>query len=104
MIRRKWDFTIERGNGLERTVVGRDGQVHHPPAVREGRDGHFSSWEEWCYVQSITTAVRDNSQQSSQVTPNSVGRTQVIEIGPFQLDSFGILPSDGYGRLSSEDY
>ena len=25
-------------------------------------------------------------------------------IGPFEFDSYGLLPADGFGRLSSEDY
>ncbi len=38
---KEWDFTIERGGVLERTVVDTDGQVHHPPPNGHGKDHHF---------------------------------------------------------------
>jgi len=92
---RKWDFTIDRGNGLlERSVVGKDGQVHHPDPNGHGRDGHFTAEEEREYSMLIEAAVSANSR----------AHNQRITVGPLEYDSFGLLPSDGFGRLSSEDY
>ncbi len=92
---RKWDFTLDRGKGLmERTVVGKDGQVHHPRPNGHGKDGHFSADEERNYRMLIEAAV----------SANSGSRGQRISVGPLEYDSFGLLPSDGFGRLSSEDY
>ena len=104
MTNKKRDFTIERNNGLERTVVGRDGQVHHPTAIKSGRDGRFSSKEEGKYRRAIEKAVAENSQTPSQTTRRRVKQENVIRMGPLEYDSFGLLPADGFGRLSSEDY
>ena len=56
----KKDFTIDRGGRMERTVVGRDGQINHPPAVGQGRDGHFT--DEGQYRRAIDQAVADNQR------------------------------------------
>ena len=56
----KRDFTIQRGNRMERTVVGKDGQEHRPSAARQGRDGHFT--DEGLYRRAIEAAVRENQQ------------------------------------------
>ena len=52
------DFTIERDGRMERTVVGKDGHIHHPPAERQGRHGHFTN--EGQYRRAIEQAVREN--------------------------------------------
>ena len=92
---RKWDFTLDHGNGVvERTVVGKDGQVHHPEPNGHGKDGHFSADEERDYLMLIEAAV----------SANSGSRNRRISVGPLEYDSFGLLPSDGFGRLISEDY
>ena len=105
--KRKWDFTIERRNGLERTVVGRDGQIHHPTPNGPGKHGAFTANQEGEYRRSIDNAVNSNSTNRHTSQPNNRATQQgvpVIQIGPLQYDSYGILPADGYGRLSSEDY
>ena len=56
----KKDFTIQRGNRMERTVVGKDGQINHPPAVRQGKNGHFT--DEGQYRRAIEQAVADNQR------------------------------------------
>ena len=41
---KKYHFTINRGCGsYERTVVGRDGQVHKDETDKQGKDGHFTN-------------------------------------------------------------
>ena len=54
------DFTIQRGSRMERTVVGKDGHTHHPPAVRQGRHGHFTN--EGQYRRAIAQAVAENTR------------------------------------------
>ena len=55
----KRDFTIQRrGDPMERTVVGKDGHKHHPPAVRQGKDGHFT--DEGQYRRAVEQAVVEN--------------------------------------------
>ena len=56
----KRDFTIERDGRMERTVVGRDGQINRPPAVGQGRDGHFT--DEGEYRRAIDRAVAENQR------------------------------------------
>ena len=56
----KRDYTIQRGGRMERTVVGKDGHIHHPPAVRQGRDGHFTNEGE--YRRAIERAVAENQR------------------------------------------
>ena len=56
----KKEFTIQRGNRLERTVVGTDGQEHVVEATRQGRDGHFT--DEGQYRRAIEAAVAENSR------------------------------------------
>ena len=94
------DFTIQRPDGrMERTVVGKDGQVHPVPA-RIGKDGqwlggkhgHFT--DEGEYRRAIEQAAADNRQSHNRI----------FVVGPLEFDSFGLLPADGFGRLSSEDY
>ena len=99
------DFTIRRPDGrIERTVVGKDGQVHPVPA-RKGKDGqwlggkhgHFA--DEWEYRRAIDQAAADNRQPDNRQSGN-----RIFAVGPLEFDSFGLLPADGFGRLSSEDY
>ena len=99
---KKWDFTIERGKDIERTVVGRDGQLHHPEPNGRGRDGHFTTGQEGEYRRKIESAVAANAGKRNR--PTSVKRNRVIRVGPLESDDWGLLPSDGFGRLSSEDY
>ena len=54
----KKDFTIQRGGRMERTVVGKDGHIHHPPAEKQGKDGHFT--DEGQYRRAIERAVAEN--------------------------------------------
>ena len=100
---RKWDFTLDHGNGVvERTVVGKDGQVHHPEPNGHGKDGHFSADEERDYRMLEERDYRMLIEAA--VSANSGSRNRRISVGPLEYDSFGLLPSDGFGRLSSEDY
>ena len=55
----KKDFTIQRGNDIERTVVGVDGQIHVMPGHKHGKDGHFTS--EGPYRRAIEAATKANS-------------------------------------------
>ena len=61
---KKWDFTIDCGGVLERTVVGKDGQVHHPEPNGRGRDRHFTAEHENELRQSINAAVAAKSQNT----------------------------------------
>ena len=54
----KKDFTIQRGDRLERTVVGKDGQKHVMDAQQRGRHGHFTN--EGQYRRAIEQAVTEN--------------------------------------------
>lgn len=54
----KKDFTIQRGDRIERTVVGVDGQKHVMPGHKRGKNGHFTS--EGPYRRAIETAVQEN--------------------------------------------
>ncbi len=56
----KKDFTIQRGNQMERTVVGRDGQTHVMDGNSPGRDGHFT--DEGQYRRAIEQAVSENQR------------------------------------------
>ena len=56
----KKDFTIQRGDRLERTVVGRDGQAHVMDAQQHGRHGHFTNEGE--YRRAIEQAVAQNKR------------------------------------------
>ena len=56
----KKDFTIQRGNDIERTVVGVDGQTHVMAGHKHGKDGHFTS--EGPYRRAIEEAVQANSR------------------------------------------
>ena len=58
----KRDFTIQRGNRIERTIVGIDGQTHVMDGNRPGRDGHFTETEEGQYRRAIERAVAENRQ------------------------------------------
>ena len=55
---RKKDFTIQRGERIERTVVGVDGQTHVMPGNKRGKHGHFTS--EGPYRRAIEAAVQAN--------------------------------------------
>ncbi len=56
----KKHFTIQRGDRIERTVVGKDGQKHTMPADRQGRHGHFT--DEGQYRRAIEQAVAENQR------------------------------------------
>lgn len=56
----KKDFTIQRGDRLERTVVGKDGQKHVMDAQQHGRHGHFTN--EGQYRRAIEQAVAENQR------------------------------------------
>ncbi len=56
----KKDFTIQRGDRLERTVVGKGGQTHHPPAAKHGKHGHFT--DEGKYRRAIEQAKMENQR------------------------------------------
>lgn len=65
MADRKKEFTIQRGNRWERTVVGIDGHVHTMEPARHGdgsykygRNGHFTDKRQ--YDRAIGKAVRIN--------------------------------------------
>ena len=54
----KKDFTVQRGDRLERTVVGIDGQMHVMPGDKPGKDGHFT--KEGSYRRAVEQAVAEN--------------------------------------------
>ena len=56
----KRDFTIQRGNRIERTIVGIDGQTHVMDGNRPGQDGHFT--DEGQYRRAIERAVAENQR------------------------------------------
>lgn len=102
---KEWDFTIERGGVLERTVVDTDGQVHHPPPNGHGKDHHFSANEERTYRQIIDAAIVANGGTPPQRKRRRRRHGKADPEGAsLAYDDFGILPADGLGRLSSEDY
>ncbi len=55
-----YSFTINRNGRWERTVVGKTGRIHHPPAAAPGKDGHFTNEGE--YRKAIDAAVSQNSK------------------------------------------
>ncbi len=57
---KKYDFTIQRGGRMERTVVGVDGQPHVMDTDKKGKDGHFTNEGE--YRRAIERAVAENTQ------------------------------------------
>ena len=57
MVQKK-DFTIQRGDHIERTVVGVDAQTHVMNGHKPGKDGHFAS--EGPYRRAIEEAVKAN--------------------------------------------
>ena len=57
---KKYEFTIDRGGRLERTIVGKDGQTHVPPTTEKGKDGHFT--DEGQYRRAIEKAVDENKR------------------------------------------
>lgn len=58
----KRDFTIQRGDKTERTVVGIDGQKHvYQDVDKKGRDGHFT--DEGEYRRAIEQAVAENRRR-----------------------------------------
>ena len=59
MAGKKQEFTIQRGNEMERTVVGIDGKKHIVEAKKQGKDGHFKN--EGQYRRAIDAAVAENS-------------------------------------------
>ena len=61
MAGKKQEFTIQRGNRMERTVVGIDGQKHVVDAKKQGEDGHFT--DEGKYRRAIDAAVVENSKK-----------------------------------------
>ena len=102
---KEWDFTIERGGVLERTVVGIDCQVHHPPPNGHGKDQHFSAKEERTYRQIIDAAIVANGGTPARPKRRRSRHSQADPEGAsLSYDGFGILPADGMGRFSSEDY
>ena len=56
----KREFTIQRENRLERTVVGVDGQKHVMDATKQDKDGHYT--DEGRYRRTIEAAVAENSR------------------------------------------
>ena len=54
----KREFTLQRGDRMERTIVGKDGQKHVMDGNRPGRDGH--STDEGQYRRAIEQAVAEN--------------------------------------------
>ncbi len=56
----KKEFTIQRGDHLERTVVGVDGQKHVMDGKEQGKDGHFT--DEGQYRRAIEQAVAENGR------------------------------------------
>ena len=63
MGRRKY-FTIQRGDRMEQTVVGVDGQTHVMEGGRQGRDGHFT--DEGRYRRAIEQAAAENRRLHQQ--------------------------------------
>ena len=57
---KKYEFTIDRGGRLERTIVGKDNQTHVLPAAQKGKDGHFTN--EGRYRRAIEKAVDENKK------------------------------------------
>ena len=58
---KKYDYTIRRGNKMERTVVGIDGQTHVMDTDRQGKDGHFT--DEGQYRRAIEQAIAENTRR-----------------------------------------
>ena len=56
----KKGFTIHRGDRIERTVVGKDGQKHVMDALQHGRHGHFTN--EGQYRRAIEQVVTENKR------------------------------------------
>lgn len=56
----KRDYTKQRGDRIERTVVGIDGQTHVMAGTKPGKDGHFT--DEGQYRRAIEQAVSDNQR------------------------------------------
>ena len=57
----KRHFTIQRRDGLERTVVGATGQTHVEQDIdKRGKDGHFT--DDGAYRRAIEQAVAENTQ------------------------------------------
>ena len=54
----KKEFTIQRGNQIERTVMGVDDHAHVMAGPKRGEDGHFTS--EGPYRRAIEAAVEAN--------------------------------------------
>ena len=57
----KKDFSIQRGDHLERTVVGKDGQKHVMDGHQHGRHGHFT--DEGRYRRAIEQAVTETKAE-----------------------------------------
>lgn len=57
-------FTIQRGNRMEQTVVGIDGQTHVMDGNGQGRDGHFT--DEGEYRRAIEQAAAENRRLHQQ--------------------------------------
>ena len=58
------EFTIQRGDRIERTIVGIDGQTHVMDGTRPGRDGHFT--DEGQYRRAIEQAAAENRRLHQQ--------------------------------------
>ena len=56
----KKEFTIQRGDRMERTVVGKDGQKHVMDGQKRGKDGHFT--DEGRYRRAVEQAVKENQR------------------------------------------
>ena len=56
----KREFTLQRGDRMERTIVGKDGQKHVMDGNRPGWDGHFT--DEGQYRRAIERAVAENQR------------------------------------------
>ena len=58
---KKYDYTIQRGARIERTVVGITGMTHvYQDVDRKDRDGHFT--DEGQYRRAIEKAVSENTR------------------------------------------
>lgn len=64
-----------------------------------GYEKRPNNWKQLVVNAADTSKVSDKGTTSKKRKRNKKGR-----VGPLEWDDFGLLPADGYGRLSAEDY
>lgn len=102
-------INLQDGMDFEETIIGDDGSISTRRTSDYGKNGHYKNNGEYRKAIERFRQRALNRTRSTNKSPQAKDKVkqnkQKSKKSPvLQYDSFGLLPADGLGRLSKEDY